>query len=432
MLNRAGIFIFGFIAVLFLVRYLSKADFGIYSFYITVVTLIEMSRNSFIQNGFTTHYSKKELVKKEVVTSSLILNGVLTVTLALALYLFSDLIASPNSSNELLKMIKTYCVFSPLMVISSHATYYFTTTTDFKKVAAISLTRYGAFCIIVIGVYFLQEGVTVYEFALLNLISIFISILLSAFYLVRSSYSHAWVFNFKLVKKLFHFGKYTFGVGISSMMTRSIDKFMIKAFLSHEAVATYDIARRFLNILDVPIAAVSNVALPKLVEAGNGDKPNKEIGEVFSKTSGMGIAIIIPVVLLLLLFPAFFIKLVAGDNYLDAVPILQILLVYNLFRPITTQSGGVLEAVGKPKIGFVVLLVNIIINVVLNYFLIRSSAFYGGLIGASIASFVSGFIYLFLLLHYVRKECEYEMSAIFITGIDIYKEAYKMIRTKLR
>lgn len=384
-----------------------------------------MSRNSFLQNGFTTFFSKKNYNKDEVVTSTLTLNLIITLFLSLLLLIFSTTIGEVFNSDILKIMIIIYCFFAPVMIINSHAVYYFTTILEFKKVFIISIVRYGLFFCSVSIIYFFIDGVSLTQLVLVNLLSILISAITSTYFLKTKSFSYKWKFNINVFKKMFHFGKYTYGVGVSSIMTRSIDQFMIGIFLNNESVAVYNLARRFLNLLEVPITAVSNLALPRLAQAANEDNHRIKVGQVFEKTSGFGMAIILPIVLALMLFPGLFIQIVAGDGYLDAIPVLQVLVFYNLFKPLSTQSGGVLEVSGKPQIGFALLIVNIIINISLNYYLIRSGEIYGGILGASIASFISGIVYMILLLRYIGKEVEFSLLSVARNTIMAYKLLFK-------
>ena len=328
-------------------------------------------------------------------------------------------------------MIKIYCFATPIMIVSSHAIYYFTTTIDFKKVFFISITRYGLFFCFVVYVFFLAD-VSIFQFVIMHLFAFLASSIVGLYFLISSTYEYKWNFNPSVLMKLFHFGKFTYGVGISSIMTRSIDQFMIGLLLNNESVATYNLARRFLNILEVPITAVSSLALPKLAHSTNEEDPKKSVGQVFERTTGIGVAIILPVVLSLILFPHFFIKIVAGELYFDAAPALQILIFYNLFQPIATQSGGVLEVSGKPHIGLFLLLINIVFNTGLNYFLIRDESIYGGVVGASIATFISGFIYLALLVFFIKKECDFSILRILKNVFGTYRMILKLIYSKIK
>lgn len=426
LINRVATFLLGFSTYLLLVRYFDKADFGIYSLYFTIVTLIEMARNSFLQNAFTKFYCDEQNLKAQVLCSSLSLNILLTLLSAGFVTIFSSLIGVVYGSSELGDMLFLYGVSSILLIPSTQLIYYFGAHIKFKYVAIISNMRYLAFFLLVLFSFLWLPGLTVYNIVQLSIVGIAIGSVVSLLFLAKVS-ERNWSLNVRLLKEMFHFGKYTLGVGITSMTTRSIDQLMIGFFISTEAVASYNIARRFLNMIEVPINAIANISYPKMAKSFAANRGYSELSRLYEQSSGYSIGFILPFIMVLMLFPGFLIYLIAGVDYLDAIPVLQILLTYHLFKPLAVQSGGVLEILGRPKVGFVLLIVQTLLNVTLNYFLIRWDGPFGGVIGASIASLLSGFVYLALLLQVLNKHCDFSLVRILKDTLNLYQMIFSKV-----
>ena len=130
------------------------------------------------------------------------------------------------------------------------------------------------------------------------------------------------------------------------------------------------------------------------------------------------LAIIVPAIILLFLFPSFFIEIVAGKQYIEAAPILRLLILFSILKPLSVQSGSVLEASGKPKIIFQILVFTTIVNIICNYYLIQIPPPLGGAFGAALASTISGILFVSIALIYTYRYCHFSFSG-------ILKEMYK-------
>ena len=388
-LNRTIIFSFGFATYFLLVRYFEKSDFGVYSIYLIIVTLVEMSRNGFVQNGYIKYAIDKKYDDNEVFTASFALTFVITLFMGLVLFAVSEPMAKFYESPALSFMIRVYCISSLLIIPLSQILFYFYSKVNYKVVSIISFFRFGSYFCIVLVVFFGFENVSLETFSILHACSVLIGLVTSLFFLKLISVRII-RFNKRLFVELFNFGKYIFGVSITSIISKSIDQLMLGYFLSTEAVANYNVAVRFVNVIEVPLASISQLVYPRIAESVNSGNQEREQARMYEKSTGIILAAIAPIVMLLFLFPSFFITLVAGEKYLDAVIILQIFMIYNLIKPYASQAGTTLEILGKPQVGFYFLLPSTAINVILNYILIPIEAWYGGMVGAAIATLVSG------------------------------------------
>ncbi|UXP32433.1 flippase [Reichenbachiella agarivorans] len=430
LINRFTIFFFGFATYFVLVRYLDKSDFGIYTLYMIIVTFTEMARNAFVQNGFVKHYVDERFNPKEVVTASLVLNVGLTVVSAFGLYIFAGAIGDSYKSNDLADMIRIYSYASILFVPYSQLTYYLSAHANFKQMSVLSICRYTSYFGMVLTGVLLDPTIDLIVLTQLHAVSIFIGSALALYVIIKIGIDKP-AFSMPLIKTLFNFGKYTFGTGLNSFLTRSVDQLMLGYFISSEAVATYNIAGRFLNFIEIPIASISHMMYPKFANSINMEDVQGERARLYEKSTGMLLAAITPFILVIFIFPSFCITVIAGEKYLDAVPVLQIFIILNLLKPLGVQAGSVLEVAGKPKVIFYALLSSTVLNIICNYYLIRMEGPFGGYIGAALASALSIVFFTTIAMSYVYRECYFKFTGIFAHMMDAYRIGFELLKTKL-
>ncbi|MEJ0031875.1 MAG: hypothetical protein WDO15_16540 [Bacteroidota bacterium] len=114
--SRFSILIFGFGSFYFQLKpsFLSQGEFGVWSLFLTVTTIIEMSRNGLIQNAvIKLLHSHGEHETDRVVTGSWILNIVYSALIFLIIVIISPssikASACPSSSRCLCGMGSRYC-----------------------------------------------------------------------------------------------------------------------------------------------------------------------------------------------------------------------------------------------------------------------------------------------------------------------------------
>src|SRR5690606_13239672 len=112
---------------------------------------------------------------------------------------------------------------------------------------------------------------------------------------------------------------------------------------------------------------------------------NNGVKNLYEKAVGAILAFMIPAILLVWIFAHYIIWFVAGAQYLDAVPILRITMLYGLFMPFAVQFGTVLDSIGLPKINFYFTLANLILLGAIDYFFIWGFGTIGAAYGTLLA-----------------------------------------------
>jgi O-antigen/teichoic acid export membrane protein len=184
--------------------------------------------------------------------------------------------------------------------------------------------------------------------------------------------------------RLWHFGKFVFGTNISSSVFRNTDQFIISSYLSTSAVALYGVCLRISNLVDVPSQVLGDILFPKtakMMEDGN----LWGVKYYYEKAVGSILAIAVPASLTILFLPKLVITIIAGHNYLEAVPILQVTIFYGLFLPFIKQFGTIMDSIGAPKTNFIVITITAVCNIFICMFFTKKM----GLMGAAYGTMTS-------------------------------------------
>ena len=101
--------------------------------------------------------------------------------------------------------------------------------------------------------------------------------------------------DWKWVKELFHFGKFTFGTNISTIVYKFTDRTMVGIMVGVDAISIYEVAIRITNLVDIPAISIAAVVFPQ--NAKNSLKQDKDsIREVYEKSVAAILGLIIPVI----------------------------------------------------------------------------------------------------------------------------------------
>ena len=136
--------------------------------------------------------------------------------------------------------------------------------------------------------------------------------------------------DWKWVKELFHFGKFTFGTNISTIVYKFTDRTMVGIMVGVDAISIYEVAIRITNLVDIPAISIAAVVFPQ--NAKNSLKQDKDsIREVYEKSVAAILGLIIPVIFFIYFFAELVIIILGREEYLDSVPILRVTIFFALF-----------------------------------------------------------------------------------------------------
>lgn len=418
----------GLISFFILVRVMTKDDFGVWVLYMSTTTLLEQARIGFIKNGFIKYLNTgDDSLKGKIFAASIALNFLIFLITVLICAALAFYVGPVLWTTEILKpMFLWYIPYSFLLTFYLQFKMVEQAHLDFKGSFLTAFFRRIFFIAAIVFYIIIGRPLELMELTYLNVLSMVIGVIVS-YSLAKGKIKLTFSVEKEWMKKLSSFGVYTFGTNLSAMILRNIDQFVLGSFQSKVYLALYNTAVRITNLIEIPTNAMSSIVYPKSVSMVHENKTH-ELKDMYERSVAIIFLFVLPIVIAVLIFPEFFIIVVAGRDYLDAVDYLRITILFALFVPFMRQSGTVLDSMGKPKINFYLTIIAAGVNVISNLLFIH----FLGPIGAAYATLVSYTLILTVNQIYIRKFLGIEIRNVFMFIGYYYRSSFSMILKKLR
>ncbi|MET6997410.1 flippase [Chitinophaga defluvii] len=425
-MQKVAVLLFGVGSILVLTRTLSKPDMGTWNLFLVYTAIIEVIRHSLIKNAVIKYLNSSEKEEHAFIhTGALTLNSIATICILLLIVVFIVPISNFLKAPGLVEVMYYFLPGLLLLIPFSHFEWIQNSNADFKGIFWAYLTRQGvSFGLIIIS---LLAGlhITLTLLVIYFNLGILFGALVSA-YFARKFLTGTIKVDPQWVKKLWHFGKYVFGTNISASIFRNTDQFVISSYLSTASVALYGVCLRISNLVDVPSQVLADILFPKtaqMMEAGNMEK----VKFYYEKAVGAILAIALPVSLGIFLLPKLVLYIIAGANYEEAAPILQITILYGLFLPFIKQFGTIMDSIGLPKTNFAVTTVTAICNIFICWYFTK----HFGLLGAAYGTMTSYAICLLITQVILYKKIGSSLSNTFKHMILFYPDIIAVLQQKI-
>ncbi|WP_036692034.1 flippase [Pedobacter glucosidilyticus] len=418
--NFSGV-LFGFGSFFFLVRILSKNDFGVWTLFMSTTTILSVFRDGLLRSAtikFLASTNDKE-EKGKIISSSFLLAIFITLIVLCLLLFLSDELASIFNAAELSYMLKIYA----LVFISNGLLMLFNfieqANLKFKGVFLTNLITQGVFFAYILYCFFFHKSIGLTTLVMVQFVCSVLATILSYSLVKQYLYLSFQIFRNHL-KSIFNYGKYAFGTSLSAILSNTVDQMMLGSMINPAAAAVYNIAVRILNLIEIPTGAVATIVFPqssKRVET----EGLVAVKYLYEKSVGTVLAILLPPLILIYCFTDLVIFLLAGEQYADSANLLRITLLIAIFMPFGRQFGVILDSIGKTKTTFYTVVVTTTLNLSLNYFLIKEI----GVIGAAYATLIAMFLSFIWAQVLLRKILKVSLLKCFYYAYKFYPDFYK-------
>jgi lipopolysaccharide exporter len=427
LMDRIAMVFFGFMNVFFMARMMSKTEIGVWILFTSVTAILEMVRVGFIRNPFITYLVSAEIDdKKKIVTASFFLHCVLSLLISVVIIGAASGLSEFWKSPGLTELFFVYAVNNIIFVAYHHFEYLQQAQLKFKGIFVSNLVRLGLFALYIMVRFVMHDVPSLMELAIVQCITSFMACFV-AYSFVRGTVDFSRTIDFKLVKELFHYGKFTLGTNISSMFVKNTDTWMIGRIVSAAGVAIYNPAIRLSNLVEVPTLAIAGVFFPQVAQKLK-EQGNAGVRDVYIKSVSLILALTLPMVLPLYIFAELAITIIFGPEYVDSASILRVTLFYTLIIPFNRQFGTVMDGTKRPKINFYLLVLVAILNLAFNFiFLIKF-----GVIGSAFATLLAYSIVFILNQIVLYNMFGINTFRVFGAIIDWYKMGWEAFRRKLK
>lgn len=426
-LQRATVVLFGMATTMILAhKAIEPQEMGVWSLYLIVAAFVELMRHGLLRNAVIKYLNAAGPDNRtEVLCASLFLNIGITALLAIGLCFGAKLIGHYTHAPQLIPMMYWNTLALAALIPFSHFEWLMLSQINFKALFYTYVVRQAVTLALLVGFMLADVDITLNHLVIFYAAGIF-SGAVAGFYFNRSQLQLKLIFSGEWIKKLLGFGQYSFGTGVSNLVFRSADAFMVSNIISSTAiVAQQGIAIRVFNLADIPSQMIGDVLFPK--SAGLDPDDKVRIRYYYEKSVGASLAVIMPAIIAVLLFSKWLVLLLAGPKYLDAVPYLRLLMVVSLFLCFLKQFGTISDATGHPKINFLFTTFIALVNVICCFGFI--SRF--GLIGAAYALLATHVIAFVISQRILYKRFEIRFYQSFLYAFAFYPQIANMLRQRL-
>lgn len=423
LLQNASTLIFGFGGFYFLVRILDKNQFGSWSLFVTVTTILEVARGGFVKYGFVKFSGGADKEdQKKIFTASLFLNSLFALSASIILFFLGSYLAHIWKTPELRQMFIIYSVTSLVLIPFFQLEYLQQSLMDFKRIFFAYFVRSGFLFFAILFGYLGFYKIDLMLLVILNLTGAALASL-SFYLIIRKPILFSPTIDWPMVRKLVDFGKYVLGTNLGASLYGAVDQFILGSLVSTASVAVYSVSSRITNLVNTPSVALSVIVFPQSVKVIH-TEGRAGVKALYEKSVAVILGIVLPGVIMVVFFSTFIVTKIAGVEYLDAVPILQISIFVSCFLPFGHQFGVTLDAIGFPHVNFYFTISLCVINLTLDYFLISSYGIVGAALG-TLTTTILGFISMQLLL---RRMIGVEIVSIFKNLIGFYIDMSRILK----
>ncbi len=408
---------FSFLSLTIIVRLLSQEDFGIWVLYLTLVSVAEMARMGFVQNGLVKYCADQPQSYRRILSSGFVLNLVIGSLMWAIILILSFPLGKLWSISILFDLVLWYGCYMITFGSLRFMEYVQMANNDFKGVFIGNSIQGALFFGSMLYFWFTSIELSIHYLIPLQCIAAAGGLVFVAAYCAKKGYLRVGSFSSKWFFTLIHYGKYVFGTNISSMLLQRMDVIMIGYFINPVAVAYYNIAIKITNYLEIPLKGIAQVMFPKIA-AANKREGIEGVGKLYERSIGLLEALEIPIFLLLFIFAEEIVYLIAGPLYAESVTILRILLLTAIIKPFGRMFGTTLDAIGKPQLNFRLLIYSLCVNGGLNVLMIP----YWGTIGAAFATVLSILITTVWGQWVISRIVPFRLKSIFTQMLSFYQQ----------
>lgn len=424
-LQRFSGTLFAFFNFMLLARHLNKNQLGIWSIFLVIMTIYELSKNGLLKSAHIRYVStaKEENDKRKIAWSSLFINTALALILILIISLFSSKFSGwLNTGEELSEILIMFIPGICIMVFYSHYEAVQQSYLDFKSLFYGNVVRQSSFCVALLYCHLTKSELNLNSVLIYHTVSLLLGTI--TLFIVGQKY-----LSFKIEpsiywsKEIIHYGKYILGSSIISNIYSNIDQLMTSKFLNPITVSYYSTASRISGIIEIPINSAAEVLFPKMAQASTDNDSNK-VKYFLEKTIALLLCLIIPTTIFITIFSKLIVQIVAGSTFLEASFILQIYAIRTTIGIFQHQSANTLLSIGKSKLHFLLNSIGFVLKIAITYFCLKYYGFYGAAIGSLIMPTLNFAIWFFVM----KKQMNVDFINIFKYMKDFYKEIYQKIK----
>jgi O-antigen/teichoic acid export membrane protein len=153
------------------------------------------------------------------------------------------------------------------------------------------------------------------------------------------------------LQKMWDYGKYSFVTIVNYMLYIKADTFILSAFWGPIQVAVYNSVKVFIRIYDM-VAQVAQMFVFPAVSKLSSQGDLGSLKKLLEKAVAFTTMALVPVFILFCFLSPVMIKVIYGERYADAIPLLQLFSVLCFLAPIIAVASNTLLGLGHARLSF--------------------------------------------------------------------------------
>ncbi len=384
----------GFVTSIVLARLLIPDMFGIVTMANVAITMIGVIR----ELGFGAAYIQRQTKGKEeeriLANTTFLVGFVLNLSLFLACSTLSPTIAGFFKVRELENVLKI--LFSVFLIdaISTVPNLILQKRLEFGRLALCEIINSFSNALIAVPLALMGFGVWSLVYGQLG------SKLISTITSFKLSRWHPRLeFSIPMAKEQFAYGKFMWAFVVLSAIGDAVDKVIIGKVLGAASLGYYGLAFNLSNLPATNITSLVNqITFPAFSKVQN---DRAKLKSAFIKTLSHVAIISMPIAFGILAIAENLVVVVCGKKWLPAVPLIKILVFYGMSMSISSLTGPIFKAIGKPNVMLYTSILHHLVKIALLFFLIDYGAV-GICYAVVIPLFLSAVIAFILVAHYLE------------------------------
>jgi O-antigen/teichoic acid export membrane protein len=349
-----------------LYRALTKADVGTWFFFLSFTGLAEAIRNGFLSTATVKYFAGTDYEKGESVLGSIWTLAILLTLLFLIANGIAWLFLSHFSNPQMLLVVKWFGITLLSSLPFTITFWILVAKEDYEKILWLRLVNNGSMVIIIVTLLFLHK-MTLENQLILNFVTnVLTSLVCIAFKLTHITS----IFKRKTetILSIAHFGKYSLATNLSSNLLGSSDTFIITFLLGPAALAVYNLPKRLMEIIEIPLRSFIGTGMSSMAKAMNNHRKD-EVLHIFKKYAGMLTFAFIPIVVGGILLADVAIDILGGDKYLgtEAANIFRMFLLFSFLFPIDRFNGVTLDILHLPRVNLHKVMAMLVVNIIADF-----------------------------------------------------------------
>ncbi len=367
---------------LFLTRFLTKFEFGVYSQFYVLINFFTIIFSLGIQSNLYFFYPKaNERERESLILHTILFLFVFTIIAIVFVnvpFLNRYLLGKGDLSNYTAYVSLGILFLLPLIIIEPLYVAKADNTTSVLYPPAVILLRLG----FVIGFAVLWHSLNSIMFGIIfAAFSCFIFVMIYALKNINLRQLKG-IINIKLAKRQLKYS-WPFGMAlVLNTLALQFDKIICISFLDPASFATYAIVFYGIPGVEQVYTSLSQVYLMKMAAKHHENKPN-QISEIYKSLVTKTYSFSIPAIIIVSLYAERIITLFFTDKYLDAVPLFRVYIL--IFLVFMLGAGLILRATDKTIYSLKAYFFSSLFTLPLTFFLIKFYGIWGGLISAMVS-----------------------------------------------